>query len=43
MFQGLLGTALDLVLLGVLPVVALALFVDALFRVAVAASQGSTA
>ena len=40
MFQGLLGTALDLVLLGVLPVVALALFVDALFRVAVAASQG---
>jgi osmoprotectant transport system permease protein len=39
MFQGLLGTALDLVLLGVLPVVALALGADALFRLAVAASR----
>jgi osmoprotectant transport system permease protein len=43
MFQGLFGTALDLVLLGVLPAVALALFVDALFRVAVAASRVRTA
>ena len=32
-FQGLLSTALDLVLLGTLPVVALALVVDTLFRV----------
>ncbi len=31
-FQGLLGSALDLVLLGVLPVVALAVVVDALFQ-----------
>jgi len=31
-FQGLLSSALDLVLLGVLPVVALALAVDAAFR-----------
>lgn len=37
MFQGLLSTALDLVLLGVLPVVALALVVDAGFRLAAAA------
>ncbi len=33
MFQGLLGSALDLVMLGVLPVVALAIGVDALLRV----------
>ena len=33
-FQGLASSALDLVLLGVLPVVALALVVDAAFRVA---------
>ena len=33
-FQGLLGSALDLVLLGVLPVVALAVLVDAAFNVA---------
>ena len=33
LFQGLLSTALDLVLLGTLPVVALALAVDTLFRV----------
>ena len=39
MFQGLLGTALDLVLLSVLPVVALALAADALFRLAAAAVQ----
>lgn len=32
MFQGLLSSALDLVLLGVLPVVALAVLVDALFQ-----------
>jgi len=32
MFQGLLSSALDLVLLGVLPVVALAMAVDAVFR-----------
>jgi osmoprotectant transport system permease protein len=38
MFQGLLGTALDLVLLGVLPAVALALAADALFRLAAAAA-----
>ena len=37
MFQGLLSTAIDLVLLAVLPVVALALLVDALFRFATAA------
>ena len=34
MFQGLLSTAIDLVLLGVLPVVAMALAVDMLFRAA---------
>jgi osmoprotectant transport system permease protein len=33
-FQGLLSTAIDLVLLGSLPVVAMALLVDTLFRVA---------
>ena len=43
MFQGLLGTALDLVLLGVLPVVALALVVDGLFRLAVATVEPRTA
>jgi len=32
MFQGLLSSALDLVLLGVLPVVAMAIMVDAVFR-----------
>ena len=37
MFQGLLSTAIDLVLLAVLPVVALALLADALFRFATAA------
>lgn len=37
MFQGLASTALDLVLLGVLPVVALALAADALLRLAAAA------
>lgn len=37
MFQGLLGSALDLVLLGVLPVVALAVLADAAFSVLVAA------
>ena len=37
MFQGLLGSALDLVLLGVLPVVALAVVADAAFSVLVAA------
>jgi len=36
MFQGLLGSALDLVLLGVLPVVALAIAVDALFKLLIA-------
>ena len=40
-FQGLLGTALDLVLLGVLPVVALALLADAVLRwLADAAAHG---
>ena len=31
-FQGLLSSALDLVLLGVIPVIALAVIIDALFR-----------
>lgn len=31
-FQGLLSSALDLVLLGVIPVIALAVAIDALFR-----------
>jgi osmoprotectant transport system permease protein len=31
-FQGLLSSALDLVLLGVIPVIALAVVIDALFR-----------
>ena len=39
-FQGLASTALDLVLLGVLPVVALALAVDAALALALAALQG---
>ena len=36
MFQGLLSAALDLVLLGVIPIVAMAALADAAFRVAVA-------
>ena len=41
-FQGLLGSALDLVLLGVLPVVALALLVDGSFRLLTLALAGRT-
>ena len=40
-FQGLLSSALDLVLLGVLPVVVLAMAVDALFKVITAALPAS--
>lgn len=39
-FQGLLGSALDLVLLGVLPVVALAVLADALFTLAAGCLPG---
>jgi len=35
-FQGLLSSALDLVLLGVIPVIALAVVVDALFALGIA-------
>ena len=42
-FQGLLSSALDLVLLGVLPVVALALLADALFGAAIGALQSRRA
>lgn len=40
-FQGLLSSALDLVLLGVIPVVALAVVVDALFSLWIAVLEGS--
>ena len=40
-FQGLLGSALDLVLLGVLPVVALAVLADAAFTLAASGLPGS--
>ncbi len=40
-FQGLLGSALDLVLLGVLPVVALAVLADAAFSVVAALLPGA--
>lgn len=39
-FQGLLSSALDLVLLGVIPVVALAVIIDALFSVSIALIEG---
>jgi len=39
MFQGLFADALDLVLLGVVPIVLLALIVDALFRIGIARTQ----
>jgi len=39
-FQGLLSSALDLVLLGVIPVIALAVVVDALFGLAIALLKG---
>ena len=39
-FQGLLGSAIDLVLLGVLPVVALAVLADAAFSVAAGCLPG---
>ncbi len=38
-FQGLLSSALDLVLLGVIPTIALAVFVDALFKLLTAALE----
>ncbi|EOW8833285.1 ABC transporter permease, partial [Cronobacter sakazakii] len=38
-FQGLLSSALDLVLLGVIPVVALAVVLDALFTLAIGALE----
>ncbi len=40
-FQGLLSNALDLVLLGVIPVIALAVVLDALFRVVIALLERS--
>ncbi|WP_246542759.1 ABC transporter permease [Paludibacterium yongneupense] len=43
MFQGLLSSALDLVLLGVIPVVALAIVADALFKVGIAFLETSHA
>ncbi len=39
-FQGLLSSALDLVLLGVIPVIALAVVVDALFSLWIALLGG---
>ena len=39
-FQGLLSSALDLVLLGVIPVVALAVVIDALLNLAATLLQG---
>ncbi|HDG1691322.1 TPA: ABC transporter permease, partial [Kluyvera georgiana] len=39
-FQGLLSSALDLVLLGVIPVIALAVTLDALLSLAAALLQG---
>lgn len=39
-FQGLLSSALELVLLGVIPVIALAVIVDALFKFAISVSEG---
>ncbi|MDU4095680.1 MAG: ABC transporter permease, partial [Pantoea sp.] len=38
-FQGLLSSALELVLLGVIPVIALAVLVDALFKIAISLLQ----
>ncbi|MGK9167503.1 ABC transporter permease [Inquilinus limosus] len=43
MFQGLFANALDLVLLGALPIILMAVTVDAVFRILVAALQGRTA
>jgi osmoprotectant transport system permease protein len=42
MFQGLFGNALDLVLLGALPIVAMALMVDALFALVPGRTEGTT-
>ena len=39
MFQGLFANALDLVLLGVVPMIAMALLVDTFFSLAIAASN----
>ena len=39
MFQGLFANALDLVLLGALPIILMAVAVDAVFRILVAALQ----
>ena len=43
MFQGLFSNALDLVLLGALPIIAIAVLADALFKLALALSQRRTA
>ncbi|VEB57249.1 osmoprotectant uptake system permease [Salmonella enterica subsp. enterica] len=40
-FQGLLSSAIDLVLLGVIPVIALAVVIDALFDLWIAFFEGS--
>ena len=39
MFQGLFSNALDLVLLGALPIIAIAVLADVLFKLAIALSQ----
>lgn len=41
-FQGLLSSAIDLVLLGVIPVIALAVVIDALFDLGIAFLKGAT-
>ncbi|WP_141025979.1 ABC transporter permease, partial [Salmonella enterica] len=41
-FQGLLSSAIDLVLLGVIPVIALAVVIDALFDLWIAFLKGAT-
>lgn len=43
MFQGLFSNALDLVLLGALPIIAIAVFADAMFKLAVALTQRTAA
>ena len=43
MFQGLFSNALDLVLLGALPIIAIAVLADALFKLAIALSQRRSA
>jgi len=43
MFQGLFSNALDLVLLGALPIIAIAVVADAMFKLGVAMAQKGSA